>query len=76
MEHSFVEEIFEQCSQVSPDIVHKNIILLGIITVGLFTTGKNKNREKYGGISPNPTIFIIQIQVKVGINMTGKNKNR
>ena len=28
--------------------------LLGIITVGLLTTGKNKNREKYGEIAQNP----------------------
>ena len=28
--------------------------LLGIITVGLFTTGKNKNRGKYGRIPQNP----------------------
>ena len=28
--------------------------LLGIIIVGLLTTGKNKNREKYGEIAQNP----------------------
>ena len=28
--------------------------LLGIITAGLFTAGKNKNREKYGEIAQNP----------------------
>ena len=28
--------------------------LLRIITVGLLTTRKNKNREKYGGIPQNP----------------------
>ena len=42
--------------------------------MGLFTTGKNKNWEKYGGISPNSTIFTIQHTLKMGIIMTGKNK--
>ena len=32
----------------------KFITLLGIIIVGLLTTGKNKNREKYGEIAQNP----------------------
>ena len=32
----------------------KLFTLLGIITVGLLTTGKNKNREKYGEIAQNP----------------------
>jgi hypothetical protein len=30
------------------------LTLLGIITVGLLTTGKNKNREKYGEIAQSP----------------------
>ena len=35
-------------------MVEKSHTLLGIITVGLLTTGKNKNREKYGEIPQNP----------------------
>jgi len=31
--------------------------LLRIITVGSLTTGKNKNREKYGEIAQNPPHF-------------------
>jgi hypothetical protein len=31
--------------------------LLGIITVGLLTTGKNKKREKYGEIPQNPPLY-------------------
>jgi hypothetical protein len=31
--------------------------LLGIITVGLLTTRKNKNREKYGRIPQNPSHY-------------------
>ena len=30
------------------------ITLLRIVTVGLLTTGKNKNWEKYGEIAQNP----------------------
>ena len=51
----------------------KRTTLLGIIIVGLLTTGKNKNGEKYGkialthhiipvGILPVPNLSILKLQ--------------
>ena len=40
-----------------PTDIHALYTLLGIITVGLLTTGKNKNWEKYGEIRQKPPHF-------------------
>ena len=49
--------IFHKRSLLSADCwgsASPSTTLLGIIIVGLLTTGKNKNREKYGEIAQNP----------------------
>ena len=38
-------------------LVRNNNRLLGNIMAGLFLTGKNIDREKYGGFSENPQHF-------------------
>ena len=51
-----VQESVESYNGTLLFVCCKLITLLGIITVGLLTTRKNKNLEKYGEIAPPVTL--------------------